>query len=209
MSVKKPKRLLVVLQNPYNKGQLADWNPGHWYREFLSSRTGRRLARALPEERSDHYGTGNKQLWSIHFTNANPKVGDGPDAQHEPDLPHLRRTLRRVRPTLILTCGMNAEQAIVQLWDGPLIAIPHPAYRLLTNDLLARCKQFIEDWGVLAGEPEWRRKWSEEQRQKFGEGRRYVKGVDWEVEVEATLETPRVALRQHRGSSSLDPLEGK
>jgi hypothetical protein len=128
-------RILVVLQNPYTKGSLSKgWNPSRWRFEFESSRSGRRLQDAFP------IGLGHCR---IHYTNANPKLGDNPESKMPADLKHLKRSARRTAPDMIIACGKIAEEAVRTIWDGSLIAIPHPAYRLLTNRLLDECKQFI------------------------------------------------------------------
>ena len=132
--------LLVVLQNAYDRGSLADgWHPSRWRKEYEQSRTGRRLALALPKE------------CSVHYTNANPRMGHGPDSKHEPDVAHLRRRLRAVEPDAVLACGKLAEDAMTAMrdvWLGTLFAIPHPASRVLTNALLVECRTAIVLWMI-------------------------------------------------------------
>ncbi len=172
-------RLLIVLQNPYDKDGLErGWNATTWAAAYRSSRTGQRLARALP-----HAGG-----WKLHHTNANPRIGQGPDAKLPADLPHLRRVLKRVRPDFVLSCGKEAEKAAVSVWDGPLLAIPHPAFRLLTNDLLHTCCRMLESWGIFESMPHLRkRSWP---------------SPIWRVAVRR----PRLAMRQERGNIRYDEL---
>lgn len=133
-------KLLVVLQNPYKKDKLKDgWSPSRWRSDFELSRSGIRLSLAIPI-RDD---------WKTHYTNSNPSLGDHPNSKFEPNLKHLKLSLKRTQPDFVLSCGQYAENAIQQIWNGPLLAIPHPAFRLLTNDLLQIAKQSIINWGVF------------------------------------------------------------
>ena len=146
-------RLLVVLQNAYDKGQLKQgWHPGRWKTEFLKSRTGFRLKMALP-------GTlyGRLYPWSVHYTNACPGIGNGPDSQLEPCEKHLGRALRRVDPMIVLACGKVAEGLCTKLWAGPLIVMPHPASRVITDNLLVQVASCLVDWRILLETPGWRR----------------------------------------------------
>jgi len=74
-----------------------------------------------------------------------PRVGKGPDSKLPPDLPHLRRALESHRPDVVVALGQQAEQALAGLWAGPLLALPHPASRVLTNTLLDSAR------GLLCG----------------------------------------------------------
>jgi hypothetical protein len=171
-------RILVVLQNPYAKGSLSQgWNPSRWRKEFESSRSGQRLRDAFP------------YYCDLFYTNANPKLGDSPDSKLEADPKHLKRSVRRTNPDLIITCGKVAEAAILNIWDGPLIAIPHPAHRLLTNRLLDECKECIAAWRLYRRSPT-------------------IRGLGTFYQPMMTM-TPRIALRQGRGRINMDVFEGK
>lgn len=162
-------KLLVVLQNPYKRDRLKNgWNPAAWRKDFESSRTGRRLGIAISPE------------WEVRFTNANPQLGDSADSEFQPNLQHLRRTIRRVKPDFVLACGLLAEEVCDKVWEGPLLAIPHPAHRLLTNVLLRRANLLMCSWvalnNVFSG---------------FGVPHRTI---------------PRIGLRQKRGSVKIEKL---
>lgn len=130
-------RILVVLQNPYDKGKLSTWNPSTWRQEFERSRAGVRLRReALPSGGAIKYS----------FANANPTIGNGARSRFAASPKHIRKALRRVQPDLVLACGRDAEDAIAQTWDGPMIAIPHPSYMCLTNELLRTCRVVLVAW---------------------------------------------------------------
>jgi hypothetical protein len=129
-------RLLVLLQNAYNRGALRDgWCAVTWRRELLASRTGVRLRQAIP--------TG--PAWYVRYANACPGLGDGPDSKLQPCRRHLKRVMRRWPPHVVLACGETAMAAAQAAWGGPTVFIPHPAYRLLTNDLLARARGILEE----------------------------------------------------------------
>jgi hypothetical protein len=131
------RRLLIVLQNAYDRGGLAmGWSPGRWRKEFLASLTGARLRHALPE------GGG----WELRFANACPGIGVGSGSRLTPCVRHLRRAIRRVDPDAILACGKVAAAVVPSLWDGPYFAIPHPASRVVTTELLLRCRAAILAW---------------------------------------------------------------
>lgn len=144
MTDSKPaKKLLVLLQNPYNKGKLDKWNPGVWKKEFASSRTGRRLIKQLPSDG-----------WKVYYSNSNPTIGDGPDAKFQPDIEHVRTKLAKISPDVVLVCGKVAEEAIKDEWSGPIFFMPHPAHRFLTNELIEACCRVIKDWGKIRNDPD-------------------------------------------------------
>lgn len=137
------KTLLVVLQNPYQKGQLKSWNPAVWRKEFESSRSGQRLLKFLPT-----------RDWTIKYSNANPKIGASSDSKFDANTTHLSERIQKVSPTAILACGDSAREAVLSIWDGPLFCMPHPAYRVLTNLLVEGVCRNILDFGILKDNPD-------------------------------------------------------
>ena len=123
--------LLVVLQCPWKKGDLRNgWNPRIWRKELWLSRTGIRLKEALPTE-----------IFRVTVCNANPTLADSPDGVFPADLVHLRRVVRRIQPSVILACGSVAQKAAAEiLIDVPVVAMKHPAYRLLSRQMTAEIK---------------------------------------------------------------------
>lgn len=79
----------------------------------------------------------------VRFANASPTMGQTVDSKTAPCARHLRRRLRDARPDVVLACGRVAEDAVRSMWHGPLVAVPHPAHRLLTNDLLHRARDLL------------------------------------------------------------------
>lgn len=126
------RRVLVVLQNAYDKGELAKgYSYRRWLKEMERSRVGQRLECIF------------RSLWLPHYVNTTPLIGAGPNARLPVNLAHMRRAFNRVQPTLVMACGKQAESACAELWAGDLVAIPHPAYRVLTNLLLEEVSQII------------------------------------------------------------------
>ena len=56
------------------------------------------------------------------------------------------RGVRRVGPELVLACGKVAEAVATAEWAGPLLAIPHPAYRVVTDELLRYAGDTLASW---------------------------------------------------------------
>jgi hypothetical protein len=102
----------------------------------------------------------------------------------------LRRAVKRVEPDVVLACGRLAEETALAAWEGALLAIPHPAYMCLTNELLDRCRHMLESWGVFHEQPHWREK-------------------SWRGDAGAVAGAlPRLALRQRQGHVELLKLSG-
>ena len=138
--------ILVVLQSAYDKGGLKDgWHPSTWWKEFRTSRSGIRLAGMFLEE----------DLRWFRYCNAAPGVGKGPDSKLDPSHVNLRRRIKKVRPRYVLACGKLAEWVVQTTWGGPLVVIPHLAYRPLTNELLRGARELLVDSVMLARNSEW------------------------------------------------------
>lgn len=124
--------VLVVLQNAYQRGRLrSGYHPSTWLAELRGSRSGTRLREALP------IGA------VVRFANASPTMGRTVDSKTSPCARYLRRRIRDARPDVVLACGRVAEATVCSMWRGPLVAVPHPAHRLLTNDLLHRARELL------------------------------------------------------------------
>lgn len=121
----------MVLQCPWKKGNLKNgWNPRVWRKELHSSQTGRRLGEALPQD-----------TFKIRVCNANPRLGDHSGASFPADLSHLHRTIRRVKPDLILACGSISQSALKELRPAvSVVAMPHPTYRGLSKEKTRRVR---------------------------------------------------------------------
>ena len=131
--------LLVVLQCTWRKGGLSNgWNPRVWRRELWLSRTGIRLQEALPTD-----------IFEVKVCNANPTLADSPDGVFPADLVHLRRVIHRIQPSVVLTCGSVAQRAVASMAISvPVVAMKHPAYRLLSRQMTAEIKSQLVQLAV-------------------------------------------------------------
>jgi len=112
--------LLVVLQNAYRKSGAPYRNRRQWLKCLWLSHTGKRLRRMLPADIEPY------------VINANPQIGKHAGAVFPPDLEHLRQTIERVNPSVILACGRMAQTGLDAL-GVTYVAAPHPAWRQLTE----------------------------------------------------------------------------
>lgn len=115
---------IIILQNAWS-AHYAGWGvmPERTYLKALRrSRSGQRLVHLIHHD------------WSAYdFGNTTPQVGEFPYTQLPPDLDHVKMLIAN-RP-LVIGCGRQAEEVLLALWTGPLIIVPHPACRILTNSL--------------------------------------------------------------------------
>ena len=120
-------KVVTFLQNPWSPiwaGKL--WPRELWLNALRNSRSGQRL------QTIEDIVHGTSEFW---YDNANPVVVPTPDGVLIPDLQHMREVIKEQKPHLIVACGRVAEKAARGIWSGSLIAVPHPAHRLLTNEL--------------------------------------------------------------------------
>jgi hypothetical protein len=125
---------VVLLQNAWSREYAGrEWPRESWLRALHRSRTGRRLRVVFPDPNDP----------GVYYENTTPMVADDPDGVCEPDLGHVLDVLERRRPEFVLACGAQAKSVATRLWPGRLITTPHPAHRLVTNDLFALCRGMI------------------------------------------------------------------
>lgn len=79
----------------------------------------------------------------IHWENAS-WVGTSVSGSARPDRAHILDVLSEEKPSTVLVCGRLAEKSVQELWDGPLLVIPHPASRSLSNNLLDEAVDLLE-----------------------------------------------------------------
>lgn len=126
-------KCLVFLQNAWSPKYAGKvWPRRSWLKALHESRTGQRL-RSLT---SGYCFAG--VTW--YFENASPIVGADPDAFCEADIHHMRCTMLRQKPDVVIALGKEAHRgALIGCADAKLtIVAPHPASRVLTNDLYLR-----------------------------------------------------------------------
>lgn len=121
---------VVFLQNawsPLYGG--GTWERQSWLRALKVSRSGQRLRIMI-----DDYDM---------CENTTPIVGKTADSVIPPDFDHIKTILERRQPHAVVTCGKQAEQALLKVWKGALLAVPHPAHRLVTDDLYRAARTLL------------------------------------------------------------------
>ncbi len=117
---------LVLLQNAWSPLYAGDiWPRDSWLKALHRSRSGQRLSVAFPDPEA---------VW---YDNTTPQVAEEPNGVMAPDLDHVRALLTQ-EPPFVVACGKQASAVARALWPGRLLVTPHPAYRLVTDELFRR-----------------------------------------------------------------------
>ena len=131
--------LLVLLQNAWAKTrrQVDAIRSNHrmWLRLLEYSRSGRRLKLILGDD------CFRNPL--IRFANTTPRIGWHSTSRLKPDLQHVGEQIDLCTPDVLLACGQQAEQAALCVWSGPLLCVPHPTSRTLTNELYLSARRSL------------------------------------------------------------------
>jgi len=131
MTISHSKTLLVILQNAW--GVNAEYYPAYEIDSFANSVTGRRLRMALPDN------------CKVVITNASMQIGDTADSVFPPDIEHVRAAINHCKPSVILACGVVAQQAIHQIEPNvPVISMWHPAHRCFSKMMAEAVKCELE-----------------------------------------------------------------
>lgn len=126
-------KVVVFLQNAWSEQYAGrKWPRPSWLRALAASRSGQRL-RSL----ENGYHLSGCVWW---YENASPLVGGNPDSFMQADIHHIRRIVLEQCPDIVLALWKEAARGImIACADQPLtIVAPHPASRVLTNDLYNR-----------------------------------------------------------------------
>jgi hypothetical protein len=127
-------RCLVILQNAWSPLYAGDiWPRESWLKALHACPTGRALRVIFPDQ------TG------IEFDNTTAEVSEEPNGICEPDPSHITSAIDRFNPEYILACGKQAEKALVDLWPGKLVCIPHPAWRMMQTRYLHLIRDFLAE----------------------------------------------------------------
>jgi hypothetical protein len=136
------KKVVCFLQNAWSKKYVGRrWQRDNWLNALGKSRSGQRLRQVT------NIITG-VDIW---FDNTTTLVGDHPDSKFPPDLRHMAKVIREQQPDMVLCMGQKAREAWRQLARGaayaniPVLFAPHPAYRVLTDNLLWQIAYKLED----------------------------------------------------------------
>ena len=130
LSIDRRAPVVVFLQNAWSPLYAGDtWPRESWLVALMRSRSGQRLRLMISDPD-----------WCENTT---PLVGSTPDSVVEPDEFHIKRVLLERKPKVVVARGKQAEYALTTLWNGPLLVVPHPAHRLLTNKLYVAAGELL------------------------------------------------------------------
>jgi hypothetical protein len=124
--------VVVFLQNawsPLYAGKV--WPRESWLRALVASRSGQRL-KVLVDSFNE-------------CENTTPHVSSTPDGVCPPDTEHIQKILRERKPDVVIACGKQAERALLIIWRGPMVVVPHPACRVLTTRAYLLANQMLTD----------------------------------------------------------------
>lgn len=120
------KKVVAFLQNAWSREYAGkEWPRELWLEALRKSRSGTRL-------RTFQSMCQDAEIW---WDNTTPHVGDNPDSLLSADFEHIDSVLESQSPDVVVAFGKHAAVALMQRWLKPLLILPHPAHRLVTNDL--------------------------------------------------------------------------
>jgi len=127
-------KVVGILQNAWSTYWREHWPRNFWLEALKRSRTGQRL-KHMDHEKID--------MWYDEIT---PKIADNPRTVLPADLNYMRGYLNEQQPKYIITFGMPAMKAMVALrneYKHPVLCVPHPTYRVVTNDLFIQAREHL------------------------------------------------------------------
>lgn len=133
---------MAILQNAWGKEYAGRrWPRKKWLAALHASRSGQRIRTLIS-------ACEGLNIW---FDNTTPIVGDNPDSVIAPDLEHVKRVLDKQRPDAVVAFGAQAARVLRPVAKVPLLIVPHPAYRVVTNELYRQAGIFLSSGfeGVL------------------------------------------------------------
>ena len=124
------------LQNPWSPFYAGGrWPRESWLRALALSRSGQRLKLLECGE------------VNIYYENACPIVCENPKDVMPADTNHMRQVLSEQKPDVIICFGGPAAAAMNSLlheFKQPLMLLPHPAYRFVTNELFNKALEILK-----------------------------------------------------------------
>lgn len=127
-------KAVVFLQNAWSPKYAGKaWPRRSWLKALERSRSGQRL-RSL----ESGYCYSGAEWW---YENASPVVSATPDGFARADVKHMGLVILEQSPDVVIALGKEAERGLLRVKEsmGPgfplAILAPHPASRVLTNDL--------------------------------------------------------------------------
>lgn len=146
----------IVLQNAYMrtedsarrlKSWLEDLNDVFHYKVFrslvLNTKTGMNLEKIFGHDIEDYS--------KVRIRDSTPEVGIGSSSKLKPNPDYIKKFLEHDKPKIVVACGMNAA-AVSSHFSGPILQLPHPAARFLSNksDFFDVTKKLIRE--IRAGD---------------------------------------------------------
>ncbi len=129
-------KAVAFLQNAWSEKYAGiRWERHSWLKALHKSRTGQRL-RVL---------TANCPSVQICFDNTTNVVGKHPNSIIPPDIKHIKMVLKKHHPDVIIAFGKQAELVLKSLKVQPLLILPHPVYRLVTNNIYIEAGKLLEE----------------------------------------------------------------
>jgi hypothetical protein len=126
-------KVVIFLQNAWSGLFTAQiWPRDSWLKALHRSRSGQRL-KILTDSAP------GCEFW---FDNTTEEVAEEPNGICPPDIEHVKDVLKVQRPEFVVACGKQAAKVLLPLFS-PLLIIPHPAHRLVTNDLYRRAGELL------------------------------------------------------------------
>lgn len=130
------KQVLAFLQNAWSPLYAGEtWPRELWLKALARSRSGTRLKHLTAE----------CPTAIIHWDNTTPQVGATANSVIPADESHIRSVLEAVAPDFTLALGRQATEALLKLQQQPLLILPHPTYRPVTNQLYQQAGQLINN----------------------------------------------------------------
>lgn len=126
-------KILCVLQNAYSDNQRLRAFP--FFKVNPRNKSGKRMIKICGEDND------------MFFSNVCPDIYTNPKDKGKTDLEHLKSVLKSQNYDLYVVCGSQAEEAVEKVINQikkPIIFMPHPASRSLTNKLCQGVENFIE-----------------------------------------------------------------
>lgn len=137
--------IVAFLQNAWSPVFAGGtWPRRSWLRALHASRSGQRLAVL----------TGAADGLEFWFDNTTPIVGAEPSSIVPPDPNHIQWVLwdrgeRMVKRASVVICfGKQAAKAVCPFAEQagvPILIVPHPAYRCLTNELYEHAGRMLAE----------------------------------------------------------------
>jgi hypothetical protein len=148
-------RCLILLQNAWSPAYAGrEWPRQSWLRALHGSRSGKRLAVLTAAASQSEHGV------RFFYANTTAAVGETASSKLPPDLLHIEGLVFEHGPTHLIACGNQSIAAWLKLdkldakfCDIHVLHVPHPAHRLLTDNLYRYAgrmiaNKFIGRWSL-------------------------------------------------------------